>query len=426
MTPSPEVPGRVLVTHPGRQHSHQAALALAGDDLLAGYWAGVPSSPAHRRGVPGPLWRRFIRYSPVDLPADTPLGVRWRPLTPAVRRASGALLPETLAYEADYLACRGFDRWVARGVERARLRGDAPAAVLACEISARDAFHAAETAGVRKLLDAPSFHHHAQDRLHGFRESPGLHRRITTVKDEEIAAADAVLVVSELARRTYLEAGVPEHKVHAVPLGADLDLFRPREDGEPRPAGAPARFVFVGARILRKGFDLLCDAWPEVVRAVAEAGGPPPELRLVGPGGDAEGSLTEIHRRSGVTVVGAVPQAGLAEELRRADALVLPSRNDSYGMVVAEALACGTPVVVSTQTGSGELVTEGDNGWVVPVTGTDAAADISALTRRLTALALDPATLRARREAARTSALASTWEAYHRRFAGLVRRLIAP
>ncbi len=57
-----------------------------------------------------------------------------------------------------------------------------------------------------------------------------------------------------------------------------------------------------------------------------------------------------------------MPQPQLAAELRRADVLVLPSRNDSYAMVVAEALASGTPVIVSEMVGAKDLVTEGTNG----------------------------------------------------------------
>ena len=44
--------GTVLVSHPGRQHSHQAAMALERAGMLAGYWAGVPSRVSHLQSVP--------------------------------------------------------------------------------------------------------------------------------------------------------------------------------------------------------------------------------------------------------------------------------------------------------------------------------------------------------------------------------------
>src|SRR4051812_6148260 len=61
---------RALVTHPGRQHSHQAALALQEAGMLAGYWSGVPAAGLRR-------------YAPVPL---DPRRTRWFPWTPALRR----------------------------------------------------------------------------------------------------------------------------------------------------------------------------------------------------------------------------------------------------------------------------------------------------------------------------------------------------
>ena len=56
---------RVLVSHPGRQHSHRAALALAQAGMLAGYWAGVPASEGQQHWIPGWLRRRLNRHAPV-------------------------------------------------------------------------------------------------------------------------------------------------------------------------------------------------------------------------------------------------------------------------------------------------------------------------------------------------------------------------
>lgn len=393
----------VLVTHPGRQHSHQAALALQKAGLLAGYWAGAPSLPEHGRLVPRALWRRLVAYAPVPL---DPARVRWAPWVPGLRRL-GDRLPGGAAREADFAVCRLFDRWVARRLPRAGASG-----VIACEISALATFRAARARGITTLLDAPSIHWAAQDRLHGTLDAPGLHRRIVRVKEEEIALADHILTVSELARQTYLEAGVPAGKVHAVPLGADLSLFRPDGPEEaPRSPDASFTFLFAGASIHRKGFDLLLEAFGRVAAAVPDA-----RLRVVGPRGDAA-HLLERSAALPIEAVGPTDQRELAAEFRRADCLVLPSRNDSYAMVVTEALAAGLPVIVSEMVGAKDLVSEGKNGWIVP------AGDAAPLTERMLACARDREALRGMREACRSSAEAATWEAYHARFAELVRRL---
>ncbi len=378
--------------------------------MLAGYWSGVPSLARHGRFVPRPLWRRLVRYAPLELPPER---VRWYAWPPVLRRLADAALPAAAASQLDFAACRLFDRWAAR-----RLASTGAGAVLACEISALETFRVARARGLRTLLDAPSIHHAAQDRLHGFTEPAALHRRITAVKDREIELADAVLTVSELARETYLEAGVPPERVLAIPLGADTELFSP---GEPEAAGGAAvaeggggfRFVFSGAMIRRKGFDLLLQAF---VRARQEV----PDARLViaGPAGDAAGEL-ERGDRSGIELTGSLPQAELARLFRAADCLVLPSRNDSYGMVVAEALACGLPVIASRMVGAKGLIVEGESGWIVPVEDVDALAD------RMAWCARHPREVRAMRPACREAAAAATWPAYQRRFARAIGGLLA-
>jgi glycosyltransferase involved in cell wall biosynthesis len=394
---------RVLVTHPGRQHSHQAALALDEAGLLAGYWAGVPALAEQVERVPAVLRRRLGRYEPV--PID-PARVGWHPQTPALRRLGDLLLPPRGAAWTDYCACRRFDRWAARCL--AVSRNGTPKAVIACEISALTTFERARRLGIATILDAPSLHHQAQDRLHGTTDPPALHRRVTRVKDREIELADHILTVSELARETYLEAGVPGDRVHAVPLGADVGLFTPA----PEPRSGALRFLFSGATIHRKGFDLLLDAFD---RVRAEA--PGVELRIVGPRGDSFGLLGE-RPAPGISVAGPVGQRELAEEFRRADCLVLPSRNDSYGMVVAEALAAGLPALISDMVGAKTLVEPGRNGWIVP------AGDAAALAERMLGWARNPDTVRGMRADCRRSAETATWPAYRRRFADLIRALV--
>ncbi|MFL6197467.1 MAG: glycosyltransferase family 4 protein [Thermoanaerobaculia bacterium] len=382
---------KILVTHPGRQHSHQAALALDRAGMLAGYWAGVPAVAEQAARVPAVLRTRFGRYTP--LPLD-PSRARWFPWTPALRR---------LGPWPDFAACRLFDRWAAR-----RLGRSGADAVIACEISALSTFREAKRRGLMTFLDAPSIHHAAQDRLHGTTDPPGLHRRITAVKDAEIALADHILTVSELARRTYLEAGVPPAKVHALPLGADLELFAP--DGEARKAPG-FTFLFSGATIHRKGFDLLLAAFDRVRAAHPEA-----RLKLAGPRGDAA-HLLDARGLDGIDALGPLGQPALAAELRQADVLVLPSRNDSYGMVVAEALASGVPVLISEMVGAKDLVTEGRTGWIVPV------GDVEALGERMAWCAGHPEAVRALREDCRRAAKAATWPAYHARLVDLMRAL---
>ncbi len=366
--------------------------------MLAGYWAGVPALERHGRHVPERLWRRLVRYAPLPLPEAR---VRWFPWIPALRRLGDLALTTRLAAWTDFLACRLFDRGVA-----ARLRMGNADAVIACEISALATFRKARRLGMITILDAAATHHQTQDRFHGFVESPRLHRRIIAIKDAEIALADHVLTVSELARQSYLEAGVPAERVHCVPLGVDIDLFA--SSTRDTPGGAGTTFVFVGAASRVKGFNLLLEAFARV-----RAAEPSAHLLVIRPSGDA--AFAGVP--SGVTVSGPLPQAELAARFRTADCLVLPSRNESFGMVVPEALAAGLPVLVSDRVGAKDLVAEGRTGWIVP-------ADVSALADRMTWCAGHPEAVRAMRPECRQAAENATWQRYERRLTEVVRTII--
>jgi UDP-glucose:(heptosyl)LPS alpha-1,3-glucosyltransferase len=93
------------------------------------------------------------------------------------------------------------------------------------------------------------------------------------------------------------------------------------------------------------------------------------------------------------------------ELLAGADALLLPSWFDAFGNVVAEALACGTPVVASARCGGSEWIRDAENGFAVP------QQDAGLLARPLRTL-LEMAELAPLREAARRSAAAHAWEAH--------------
>jgi glycosyltransferase involved in cell wall biosynthesis len=142
-------------------------------------------------------------------------------------------------------------------------------------------------------------------------------------------------------------AGLEEEEIGILTIPVDLELFQPAPRTEQEPT-----VVFVGrADDPRKNARLLLEAWPLVRAEVPEA-----TLRLVGrpPAGPLP---------AGVEPAGEV--ASVAEELRRATLFVLPSLQEGFGIVVAEALASGIPVVVTPCGGPEELVRASGGGSVV-------------------------------------------------------------
>jgi glycosyltransferase involved in cell wall biosynthesis len=166
-------------------------------------------------------------------------------------------------------------------------------------------------------------------------------------------------------------------RVRIVPPGVDASLFTPG----PAPAGQDILFVGPLDRSYRwKGLDVLLRAFAEV-RAHA------PEARLVLVGqGDRAPALQARAAREGLVLRGRLSEPALADAYRSCAALCLPSTTDaeSFGMVLAEANACGRPVVGSRVGGIPDFVRPGDNGLLAK------PGDAGDLAEKLLSLLEDP------------------------------------
>lgn len=374
---------RILIAIAGRQHADQLAAALVEDGIDAGLCHTRPVRPELR----APLKGRHL----------------WLPARAVAERVATRLMKDGAAKRFAYRMYMSFDRAIARRLKRAR-----PAAVIGYENGALAIFRQAREAGIPTILDAASVHHTLQAEaglLDGGKEFRAF---VAKRKDAEIVLADHVITCSTLARDSYVAAGVPADRVHLLPLGFDPGIFTPVDD--PGRSG-PLRLAFVGRFTKVKGADVLAEA---VEKLAAEA--VPYELRIAA---DASGDQ-EIRARldAHATLLGKLPHAQLPDLYRWADALVLPSRFDSFGLVVLEALACGLPVIVSDRVGAKDFVEHGVNGRIVP------SGDAEALADTLTQLARTPETVRTMRPAALASARGAEWAQYRKRAAETVRAIL--
>lgn len=134
--------------------------------------------------------------------------------------------------------------------------------------------------------------------------------------------------------------------VGVIPNGLDLSGFDAGRLAAWRRDGRRKQIVFVSRIHPVKGLDLLLSAWASVRQAHPDA-----RLAIAGPGEETHvGALRAALARDGgddVSYLGAVEGEAKLALMATARALVLPSRSESYGMVVAEALACGTPVIAT-------------------------------------------------------------------------------
>jgi glycosyltransferase involved in cell wall biosynthesis len=182
---------------------------------------------------------------------------------------------------------------------------------------------------------------------------------------DEYAAADRITVPSTFAQRSFLQRGFAAEQVWVTPDGVDLEYFSPGPAGEP---GEALRVLFAGGISLRKGVQYLMEA--------ARCLGPRAPLRIVLAGGLMEGGRECLQRYAGeYDYRGFVSQAALRELYRQSDVLVLPSVEEGFGVVIAEAMACGVPAIATANSAGPDLIRDGVDGFIVPARDVEALAD---------------------------------------------------
>ena len=210
---------------------------------------------------------------------------------------------------------------------------------------------------------------------------------------EPLERAHTVTAVSQsLARELRERVG---RVAVVIPNGVDEAWFTPTpfpaREQVPGSRGAdPFTFLTIANLIPQKGVDVLLEAIARLGSAVTA------RFRIGGTGSHASEYRKAAERlgiRDRVDWLGALDRESVRRELHACDAFVLPSRHESFGVVIAEALACGKPVL-ATRCGGPEDLVDDVNGELVPAE--DVAALTSALDRfRRRTRAWDPAAIRA-------------------------------
>ncbi|MCX6023798.1 MAG: glycosyltransferase family 4 protein, partial [Chloroflexi bacterium] len=228
----------------------------------------------------------------------------------------------------------------------------------------------------------------------------GMIHRLTAPLTSLVWGAAGAIVANSPGLRDLAQRSYAKGHVQMTPNGVDTRFFTPPIS---RPDGGPLRLLFAGRLVEQKGVTYLLMALP----AVAERLGRSVELEIVGSGPlDVSLRAQAAALPPSVTVrfAGWLDRDRLAERYRAADAFVLPSFEEGMPNVVLEAMASGLPIVATDIYGNRDLVTDGDNGLLVPTASPDALAD--ALVR----LGADPATRWAMGARSRTRAETQGWD----------------
>ena len=213
-------------------------------------------------------------------------------------------------------------------------------------------------------------------------------------EEEEYRLADYILCPSDFVVRTFVDQGIPREKLKRHIYGYDEKVYSP--DSERRDSSAGLNLLFVGVCAVRKGVHFALEAW---LNSPASRNG---TFRIAGGFLPAYAEhLSAMLSHPSVKVLG--HRNDIPELMRKSDILVLPSIEEGFGLVVAEAMGSGcVPLISEACT---DICKHMVNGLVHSV------GDVATLTQQITALHQDRALLQKLRAGALKTAPEVTWTA---------------
>ena len=345
---------RATISVQGRFHAFHLARELDRQGHLERLITTFPKFETVKYGVPRDRIRSLIGYEVAQR--------FWRNLPGAVRRACD------LEYPIKIL----FDRHVA-----ALLRPGSEVFVGWSGVSVASIRRAREL-GMKTFLERGSAHMLSQLEIlreeyarHGlpFHEH---HPGITERELIEYEEADRICVPSRFVERTFLERGVAPEKLVRNPYGVDLSHFGPGTKSDD-----VFRVIFCGALSIRKGLGTLLQAFQELDL-------PNSELWLIGSRQTETEPLLARHARPNIRHLGPFPEFELHRRYIQGSVFCMPSIEEGLAMVQVQAMACGLPLICTTNTGGEDLIEDGKQGFVLPV------RDVEALKGALETLYRDP------------------------------------
>jgi starch synthase len=391
---------QVTLVVPGRWHAFDFARELQRLGALHRIVTNYPKSRTRRWGIPD--------EKVVSLP-----------LTLVLTKAAWKFGGDSFATRQNFRINNLFARAAARKL-------GTPDVVHAWSGTAEPSIKAARGQGIVTVLERSSSHMLEQRRiLREEYDSLGLRWEETpraSVERElrEYELVDRVFVPSLFVERSFVAHGFPAHRLFRNGFGVDISRFKPGKK-----ADNVFRVIYAGALSVRKGIHHLAEAF----RA---ANVPAGELLLVG-GPSQETDRLIGNNTADVRRVGHVPQSELPTLYQTASVFAMASLEEGQAYVQAQALACGLPLVCTTNTGGEDFlamsgtgiareggITEYPAGYLVP------AGESAAMAMALRALATDPVRLLTKQTAAaRLAERDLSWARYADANLGAYRQLLA-
>lgn len=177
-----------------------------------------------------------------------------------------------------------------------------------------------------------------------------------------VRSSEYFLAASQFVKNSLVSSGISEEKIKIVPYGVDITRFTVKRTNH-KDINEPLNLIFVGQPSYRKGMHHLLEAVSKFDKKQVH-------LTICGQY-NANSDLYKAYKNSdNIYFAGFVMNIQLREYYQSADAFILPSLGEGMAMVGLEAMACGLPIMCTEFSGVNDLVENYESGYIFESTST--------------------------------------------------------
>lgn len=221
-----------------------------------------------------------------------------------------------------------------------------------------------------------------------------------TLEDKEVKTAFLAVAPSQYVKNTYIKNGYPEEKILINPYGVALNNFTLKSYSRKK----KIRFLFLGSFTANKGVPLLLEAWKKINSDFAE-------LVVAGYGKIPDKEIIP----AGVQILGRIESKDRMALFHSADVFICPSFYEGLALVQLEAMGCGLPIIGTYNSGASEFITFKENGFVIE------PGDTLALVERMEFFIRNPECIEDMGRRAHARVQDFTWETYANKWLHIIR-----
>ena len=386
---------KIIVSHIGKQHANALLLGLTKHGVLERFYTSIAANKFTPPQYFGKIWVEKIKKQQYQGISNDKI-VHF----PLIAFFKKIIKSEYWGLKTSH---KWFDKWVASIIKTVDFD-----ILIGYENSNLWSFKVAKKRGKITVLDFTAVHHGFQNPVLTAATVYSNSKEVAYIsnqKEEALRYTDYIIALSTFAEKTLIDNGFPQNRIYKTYLGINQTVFTPKttynfqKNGEnDQNTEGPLELYFVGTLSYRKGLPFMMQLLNTLIERKFNV-----RLTLIGPVDDFEVPELDAPYFRYIPFLNHAELVKIHHEL---DVFIFPSNIDSWAQVVIEAMACGSPILVSENTGAKDAVAQG-GGVVLPV------GDLTAWVNAVEHFYNNRFLLKKVGEQAALVSKQYTWEAYH-------------